>query len=552
VAFRGGVSLRKLAEPLNPFLRYDLACEKMALACLNQMHTSRRGFLGLLGQGFALGGLSLLAACQNAPEQITVTVPPAASTPPAGPTSKPAAAPAASVAPVTSASPAAVSSPSPVAARAATPAQSNPSVVAKPMYQMDPQHTGRSPFNGPRRLARLRTFDTNQADLRPADVLVPTLDIQSSTVVGSDGTIFATTMGGWLLALRDSPAAGDRLALAWRFRPPNGSPFHGTAAVSPDGRTTYIGFTTGAGANATGAVYAVHAPSTGLDGEIGWQADLGPGQVQNSVTIAPDGTLYLVNVPGRLVAIDSTNGNVKWTAQTGTTGAAQFGQTVKVAPAIGIDGTLYSTAVTGSLYAVSPPTGAGTQGSVKWSFDFGEHPGEQPVVGVPVTGGGNRGQDGIGSGASATIGPDGTIYVGADNSNFYAIGPDGQQKWMYEAERELAGIWTTAALSPDASTLYFGANKGGIYALNTRDGSLEWQYPVKASIYSSPALDGSGILYTGSTLGHVFAIDTANGEAIADYDAQAPVWTAPSIRPDGSLVVGDRTGLILVLGESTP
>jgi outer membrane protein assembly factor BamB len=267
------------------------------------------------------------------------------------------------------------------------------------------------------------------------------------------------------------------------------------------------------------------------------------------VTIAPDGMLYVVNVPGRLAAIDSTTGRVKWTAQTGSTAVAQFGQTVKVAPAIGADGTLYTTAVTGSLFAISPPADSGTEGSIKWTFDFGEHPGQEPVVGVPVTGGGNRGQDGIGSGASATIGPDGTVYVGADNSNFYAIGADGQQKWMYEAERELAGIWTTAALSPDASTLYFGANKGGIYALDTRDGSRKWQYSVKASVYSSPALDASGILYTGSTLGLVLAIDTATGEAIATYDAQAPVWTAPSIRPDGSLVVGDRTGRILLLGE---
>src|SRR5207248_2658643 len=126
-----------------------------------------------------------------------------------------------------------------------------------------------------------------------------------------------------------------------------------------------------------------------------------------------------------------------------------FGQTVKVAPAVAPDGTVYVTAVTGSLYAVSPPGGSGSQGSTKWSFDFGQHLGPTPVPSTPVTNGGNRGQDGIGSAVSPTIGPDGTIYAGADNSNFYAINPDGSMKWMYEAERELAGIWTSAALSPD-------------------------------------------------------------------------------------------------------
>src|SRR5262249_17896841 len=152
-------------------------------------------------------------------------------------------------------------------------------------------------------------------------------------------------------------------------------------------------------------------------------------------------------------------GKVKWTAQTGASGDAPFGQTVKVAPAVAPDGTVYTTAITGSLYAVSPPSGTGSQGSIKWAFDFGQHLGSTAGMARPVTNGGNRGQDGIGSAASATIGPDGTIYVGANNSNFYAVAPDGSMKWLYEAERELAGIWTTAALSADSSVLYFGANK---------------------------------------------------------------------------------------------
>jgi outer membrane protein assembly factor BamB len=164
-----------------------------------------------------------------------------------------------------------------------------------------------------------------------------------------------------------------------------------------------------------------------------------------------------------------------------------------------------------------------------------------------VTNGGNRGQDGIGSAASPSIGPDGTIYVGANNSNFYAVAPDGSMKWLYEAERELAGIWTTAALSPDASVLYFGANKGGMYALTTRDGSLKWQFNIVGSVYSSPALDAAGTLFTGSTVGHVFSIASADGTRYTDLDLKQPIWTAPSIRPDGTVVVGDRTSRIYVL-----
>ena len=521
------------------------------------MKSTRRRFLISCGELLALGGTGLLAACQSQPAPITVTSAPAPAKPTtaAAPAASPAASPAGSpsTAPAVSpvAKPAASVGPSPsagvVASASPSPAVAAGGVVGKPMYQMDALHTGRSPHTGGQRLAVKRTFNTNQPDLRPADALGPGPDIQSSTAIGPDGTIYATNFVGWLFALKDSPSAADRLDLAWRFRPANGSPFHCTPALARDG-TVYVSFTTGSGDAARGSLFAVRAPTSGQDGQLVWQADLGPGTVQNSPTLGPDGTLYIVNVPGVLSAIDSSSGRVKWTAQTGSSETARFGQTVKVAPAVAPDGTVYTTSLTVGLHAVSPPTGSGTQGSVKWSFDFAEHLGPTPLVTSPVTAPPNRGQDGIGSGASATIGPDGTIYVGANNSNFYAIDPNGQQKWLFEAERELAGIWTTPCLSADAGTIYFGANKGGVYAVNTANGSKRWQFPVYGSIYASSALDARGLLFTGTTIEHLYAVDATQGEPIWDFDVHNEIWSAPSIRPDGTLVIADRGGIVSVIG----
>jgi outer membrane protein assembly factor BamB len=417
------------------------------------------------------------------------------------------------------------------------------------MYQMDAQHTGRSPHAGPGRLSLVRSI--NLTPLRAQDTLLPIPDIQSSTVVGPDGTIYATTFAGQLWALRDASAA-NQLEVAWQFHPAMGSPFHATAAVSRDGRTVYVPFTTGAGPAAKGQLFAVRAPTSGPDGQVVWTAELGAGPVRNSPTVGPDGTVYIINVAGTLSAVDGNDGRVKWTvaAVPASGPQAQFGNTVKVAPALASDGTVYVTSMTGSLYAVTPPSGSASQGTLKWAFDFGQHLGSMPLLATPVTAGGNQGQDAIGSAASPTIGPDGTIYVGANNSNFYAIDANGQQKWLYEAERELAGIWTTAALSADGASIYFGANKGGVYGLNTRDGSLKWKAPVYGSIYSSPALDSRGRLYTGTTSGQVLAVDSSNGSVVAVYEAIESVWTAPSIRPNSTVVVGDRVGKILVLGDA--
>lgn len=241
----------------------------------------------------------------------------------------------------------------------------------------------------------------------------------------------------------------------------------------------------------------------------------------------------------------SPDGKVKWTAQTGPN--------IQASAALGADGTVYLASMDGKLYAVSPPSGSSGDGTIKWTFDFRQHLGTTPFPTAegPYPTKQPFGASGVGTLASPTIGPDGTIYVGESNSNMYAITPDGPMKWMFEAQREIAGIASTAAISADGSTLYFGANKGGIYALNTADGKQTWNFSVYGSIDPSPTLDSQGTLYSGSTVGHVLALDAATGQEIFDYDAGAAVWTAPGILPDGSLVVATRKGKVLLLGQSS-
>src|SRR6266851_5161521 len=122
------------------------------------MHLSRRGFLAHAGQSLALAGTGLLAACQSGPPPPTITVTSSAAS---APTAQPAIKPVASVSPATvAASPStspAVPSASPAVVAAASPSPARPPVAAgavagKPQYQMDAQHTGRSPHTGPRRL----------------------------------------------------------------------------------------------------------------------------------------------------------------------------------------------------------------------------------------------------------------------------------------------------------------------------------------------------------------------------------------------------------------
>jgi outer membrane protein assembly factor BamB len=507
------------------------------------MQLSRRRFLEVLGPVAALGGVSLIAACQTpsppAPAQPT-TAPSggaAAASPAAAgsalPVAKPAPSPAASAA-SPAASPVAVPAASPAVAASPSPAAAAP-IAGKPQYQVDAARTGRSPHAGPRQLTLRRSFDTGQPQFIPADAAIPRPDIQSSSAIDPSGTIYIANFAAGLFALRDG-SAPNALDLVWHFVPSGGaSSLHATPAIGRDG-TVYLGFSAGPAQQPKGTLYALKAPASGTEPQVVWTLDMGDGRITASPLLGPDGTIYLNSGSGTLFAV-GPDGKTRWTVQTGPS--------IKASAALGPDGTVYQPSADGKLYALSPPSGGGTQGTVKWSFDFGQHLGPTPLM---TAEGGFGGNNGVGSGSTPAIGPDGTIYIGANNSNFYAIAPDGSQKWLFEAEREIAGIWSAACLSADSSVLYFGANKGGVYALNARDGSKKWQFPVYGSIYASPALDRQGLLYVATTVEHVFAIDTATGEPIADYDAGAQVWTAPSIRPDGTLVVADRNGKVLVLG----
>ncbi len=412
----------------------------------------------------------------------------------------------------------------------------SPLPIGRPMYQMDAQHSGRSPHIGPRDVMLLRTFNTSRVEV--PDPVFGTSDIQSSAAIGPDGTAYIGLHSGTVFALRDPVGAGNQLAARWSFHPQGASSWHSTPAIGRDG-TVYVGFSINNGSpDARGTLYALQAPTTGIDPKVLWSVDLGPGRQTSSPVLGPDGTVYALGGNGQLSAI-SPSGKVRWTAQTGPV--------LKSSVALGAGGVVYVPSMNGKLYAVAPPVDSRSgAGIIRWTFRFAEFPGHGPAV---TSYSPPAGADGIGTGASPTVAPDGSIYIGANNSNFYAISPDGTLEWMFEAQREIAGIWSTAALSADNSTLFFGANRGGMYALNRQDGTLKWQYPIVGSIYSSPALDATGTLYTGSTVGHVLALDSTTGRLIFDYDAGAPIWTAPAIRPDGSLLIADRLGRVMLLGE---
>ncbi len=137
--------------------------------------------------------------------------------------------------------------------------------------------------------------------------------------------------------------------------------------------------------------------------------------------------------------------------------------------------------------------------------------------------------------SSPAIGADGTIYVGSDDDNLYALNPaDGSLKWQYATGN---GIWSSPAVGADG-TVYFGSEDNTVYALNPADGSLKWSYATGGCVYSSPALGADGTIYVGSADNYLYALNPADGSLKWKYATGGPVWSSPALGADGTIYLG--------------
>ena len=281
----------------------------------------------------------------------------------------------------------------------------------------------------------------------------------SSPAVGLDGTIYFGSDNGSFYAINgDGSKKWERNVGA----PIGSSPVLGP---SPD-NVIYI----------MSGDFVLHAFTPA--GEEKWKHGAAGYVFENSPAVDADGMIYCAAYDGSLLALNPGDGSVKWSK------AANM--SVFSSPAIATDGTVYFTSYDdGRLLAVSP------NGEIKWTF---------PAAGAIA--------------ASPSIGADGTIYFGDGEGLFYAINPDGTQKWA--APKDIgAAIVSTAAVRGDG-TIIFGANDQCVHALNL-DGSIKWTSPpTDDAIISSPVIAPDGTIYVGSTDGKLYAI-YGNGSPLSTY-----------------------------------
>ncbi len=281
----------------------------------------------------------------------------------------------------------------------------------------------------------------------------------------------------------------------------------------------------------TGSLYAVSP-----NGTILWQYDfenLPPTVLPNlpySPAIGNDGTIYVQDYEYRVYAF-SPSGELKWRFD-------DFGidqswlihyDTGQRVPAIGYDGTVYIGA--NGLYALNPQTGEKI-----WSFN--------PLY--P----GNSCRN------SPVVATDGTIYITIHQDDFFAVNPDGSQKWHAKFDFPEEQTFGCPAIGSDG-TIYIGTERlgyGFVYAFNP-DGTKKWKYAIEGRgrvVRASPTISEDGAIYVATKAGLdspaiVIAL-SPEGEKIWEYVVEPTpgpspddVYCTPSVGADGLIYFGAET-----------
>lgn len=142
----------------------------------------------------------------------------------------------------------------------------------------------------------------------------------------------------------------------------------------------------------------------------------------------------------------------------------------------------------------------------------------------------------VGSISGIAIAADGTIYVGDKSGLFYAVNPDGTEKWRFQTRG--TRIFSAGPTIAADGTIYIGTSQTiyGLHALNP-DGTERWFFPTEGEVHGSVALDKDGTIYLGTKIGFIHAIDP-DGRQVWQFGSPPNTFyftASPAIGHDGRL-----------------
>jgi outer membrane protein assembly factor BamB len=304
-----------------------------------------------------------------------------------------------------------------------------------------------------------------------------------------------------------------------------------------------------------GSTLSAYSPS----GKRFWtyNASTGGGDVAPNVTtpaLSTSGsTVYALSVtfnlfvptPSTLVALNAGTGALRWSAPVGLLATALG--TAQPTVTVGPDGSLYVVSDVAGAVGAGPDNSAGPitnatvtdfspYGSVNWSTTI-----SGPVAGGPV------------------LDTGGNVYVsvtgGSAGGQVVSLSPSGGLNWATALGTQAAAgyLGTAPVVSPGGSTVFVATRgpNGALYALGTSDGAVLGAIG-SGGITGTPALSTRiGNLYAGTPSSLVTALPSGGGSAAwATGAGSQDSVNAPAIRADGTVYASNGDTLLAVSGTT--
>ena len=161
---------------------------------------------------------------------------------------------------------------------------------------------------------------------------------------------------------------------------------------------------------------------------------------------------------------------------------------------------------------------AGSGGQDIWTFSTGDHITSAPTV------------------------VDGTVYVGSQDQNLYAVdAATGQEQWTFSTD-------DAVEVSPSVvdGTVYLTSLE--LSAVDAATGQEQWTFSTGSNIYSSPTVV-DGTVFVGSWNG-LYAVDAATGQERWVFSTDRNVRSSPTV-VDGTVFVGSNDDNLYAVDAAT-
>jgi len=231
-------------------------------------------------------------------------------------------------------------------------------------------------------------------------------------------------------------------------------------------------------------------------------------------------TLYVGTMGGRILAIDTENGEPRW--QFDLQGDEQL-RAIYGTPFLSGTG-LYVGGYDGYLYRLNTET-ASSDGEDVWSVPVGGE--KQPIVGGPAE-------------------ADGVVVVGSSDSRVYAFNAeDGTELWRFETGEK---VWGTPAIAN--GVVYIGSLDKKLYALDLLQGTERWSYPTKGAITAKPMILDD-VVYVGSFDSVFYALDLQTGQPLWTFEGADNWYWASATESSGTLYVASLDKRVYALDKGS-